>query len=149
MAMNRRSFFKIMGVAGASLLVSLGLQNSGVNRVKAERHLIPGAGGLEKIEYDDIDSDAFVGLCVRCGVCINVCPFQAIKSKEIFYPTLTNETRPKCPGYEICGVCLANCPTDALPLAFKPLGGEAGVDNSQLWDGPTPKNERDVIARNR
>jgi ferredoxin len=161
MVMNRRSFFKIMGVAGASLLVSLGLQNSGVNRVKAEKSLIPGAGDpplpvganpddpAYRTDVDKIDSDAFIGLCVRCGVCINVCPFQAIKSKEIFYPTLTRETRPKCPGYEICGVCHANCPTDALPIAFKPLGGVAGVDKSQLWDGPTPKNERDVIARNR
>ena len=153
MAMNRRSFFKIMGVAGASLLVSLGLQNSGVNRVKAEKSLIPGAGDppppSPPVDVDKIDADAFVGLCARCGVCINVCPFKAVKSKEIFYPTLTNETRSKCPGYEICGICLANCPTDALPIAFEPLGGKAGVDNSQLWDGPTPKNERDIIGRNR
>ncbi len=149
MAMNRRSFFKIMGVAGASLLVSLGLQNSGVSRVKAEKSLIPGAGGLTPEEVEDIDANGFVGFCVRCGVCINVCPFKAIKSKEIFYPTLTRETRPKCPSYEICGVCLANCPTDALALAFKPLGGTWGTEKSNMYDGPTLKHERDIIGKNR
>ena len=149
MAMNRRSFFKVLGVAGASLLVSLGLQNSGVNRVKAEKSLIPGAGGLTPEEVEDIDATGFISFCVRCGVCINVCPFKAIKSKEIFYPTLTRETRPKCPSYEICGVCLANCPTDALDLAFKPLGGTPGTEKSKMYDGPTLKNERDIIGKNR
>ena len=153
MAMNRRSFFKVLGVAGASILVSLGLQNSGVNRVKAEKSLIPGAGDppppLPKTEVEKIDANIFIGLCARCGVCINVCPFTAIKSKEIFYPTLTNETRPKCPGYEICGVCHANCPTEALPLAFEPLGGVAGTKHSKLFDGPTLRHERDIIGKNR
>ncbi len=149
MAMNRRSFMKALGVAGASLLVSLGLQNSGVNRVTAEKQFIPGAGNLEKEEYEKIDSDAFVGLCARCGVCINVCPFKAIRAKEIFYPTLTKGTRDKCPNYEICGVCLANCPTDALGTAYKPLGGTPGTEKSQLWNGPTLRNERDIIGQNR
>jgi ferredoxin len=150
MAMNRRSFFKVLGVAGASLLVSLGLQNSGVSRVKAEKSLIPGAGDpplpSPPLDVDKIDEDAFVGLCARCGVCITVCPFEAIKSKEIFYPTLTRETRPKCPSYEICGVCLANCPTDALALAFKPLGGTLGTEKSKLFNGPTLRHERDIIT---
>jgi ferredoxin len=149
MAMNRRSFMKALGVAGASILVSLGLQNSGVNRVKAEKQYIPGAGDLGPEEIDKIDSDSFVGLCARCGVCANVCPFEAIRFKDIYYPTLTKVTRQKCPGYEICGVCLANCPTDALGMAFKPLGGTPGTEKSQLWDGPTLKNEREIIGQNR
>jgi ferredoxin len=150
MAMNRRSFFKVLGVAGASILVSLGLQNSGVNRVKAEKSLIPGAGDppppLPPTDVDKIDSDAFVSFCARCGVCISVCPFKAIRAKEIFYPTLTTETRPKCPSYEICGVCLANCPTDALTAAFRPLGGKSGTPVSKLYDGPTLRSERDIIT---
>lgn len=150
MAMNRRSFFKVLGVAGASLLVSLGLQNSGVNRIKAEKSLIPGAGDpplpSPPLDVDKIDSDAFVSFCARCGVCISVCPFEAVKSKEIFYPTLTRETRPKCPSYLICGVCVANCPTDALTMAFRPLGGKPGTDPTKLYDGPTLKSERDIIT---
>ena len=81
--MNRRSFFKALGVAGASILVSVGLQNMGVNRVKAEKQYIPGAGSLSSEEVDKIDSNAFVSLCARCGICANVCPFKAIKFKEI------------------------------------------------------------------
>lgn len=140
---------KVLGVAGASLLVSLGLQNSGVNRVKAEKRYIPGAGSLTQQEVDKIDSNAFVGLCARCGICASVCPFKAIKSKEIFYPTLTKETRQKCPSYEICGVCLANCPTDALGEAYEPLGGTPGTERTKLWNGPTLRNERDIIGQNR
>lgn len=149
MAMNRRSFMKALGVAGASLLVSLGLQNSGINKVTAEKQYIPGAGSLKKDEYEKIDSDSFVGLCARCGVCANVCPFKAIKFKDIFYPTLTKATREKCPSYEVCGVCLANCPTDALSIAFEPLGGTPGTEKSQLWNGPTLRNEREIIGQNR
>ncbi len=149
MAMNRRSFVKILGVAGASLLVSLGLQNSGVNRVTAEKKYVPGAGSLEEAEYKKIDSTSFVALCARCGVCISVCPFKAIKSKEIFYPTLTKATWDKCPSYEVCGVCLANCPTDAIGVAFEPLGGTPGTEKSKLWNGPTLRNERDIIGQNR
>jgi ferredoxin len=149
MAMNRRGFLKMLGVAGASILVSLGLQSSGTNRVVNERQYIPGAGNLSPEEVKNIDSNSFVSLCARCGVCINVCPFKAIKSKEIFYPTLTKETRDKCPSYEVCGVCHANCPTDAIAMAFRPLGGQAGTERSKLYNGPTLKNERDIIARNR
>jgi ferredoxin len=152
MAMNRRSFFKIMGVAGASILVSLGLQNSGVTRVTDpnQKQFIPGAGDpplpSPPLDVDKIDSDAFVNFCARCGVCISVCPFEAIKSKEIFYPTLTPATRDKCPSYEICGVCLANCPTDALTMAFRPLGGKPGTDPTKLFNGPTLRSERDIIT---
>jgi ferredoxin len=153
MAMSRRSFMKALGVAGASILVSLGLQGSGVNRVKAEKRYIPGAGDppppSPQLDVEKIDSESFVGLCARCGVCANVCPFKAIKFKEIFYPTLTKETRHKCPSYEICGVCLANCPTDALGTAFEPLGGIPGTEKSRLWNGPTLRNERDIIGQNR
>ncbi len=155
MAMNRRSFVKALGVAGASLLVSLGLQNSGVNRVKAEKKYITGAGGsgvpgdLTPEEVQKIDSDAYVALCARCGICISVCPFKAIKSKEIFYPTLTKYTKSKCPGFRICGVCVANCPTDALDMAFEPVDGEPGTEKTRLYNGPTLRNERDIIGQNR
>ncbi len=147
MAMNRRSFVKALSVAGASLLVSLGLQSSGLNRVKAEKSLIPGAGrSLTSEEIEKIDSDSFVGLCARCGVCASVCPFKAIKFKEIFYPTLTKGTREKCPGYDVCGLCVANCPTDALAMAFRPVGKTPGAESSQLWNGPTPSDERGLIS---
>ncbi|MEE9151832.1 MAG: 4Fe-4S dicluster domain-containing protein [Thermoplasmata archaeon] len=150
MAMSRRSFAKMLGVAGASLLVSLGLQNSGVARVKAEKSLIPGAGrSLTAEDIEKIDSDAFVGLCARCGICANVCPHKVIKFKEIFYPTLTKTNREICPGYDICGLCLANCPPDALSMAFKPVGKTSGSEKSQLWNGQTLKSERLVIGENR
>lgn len=145
--MDRRSFMKALGVAGASLLVSLGLQSAGTNRVEKERQFIPGAGGnLTPQEIDKIDSEAYISLCARCGICAKVCPFEAIRYKEIYYPTLTSKTLPKCPGYETCGVCLANCPTDALGMAFEPLGGTPGTEQTKLWNGPTLKDERDILG---
>jgi ferredoxin len=150
MAMNRRAFMKILGVTGASILVSLGLQSSGVNKVKAEKELVPGAGrALSEEEIEKIDTDSFVGLCARCGVCANVCPFEIIKFKEVFYPTLTRQNREICPAYHICGVCVANCPTDALAMAYEPLGKTPGTESTQLWNGPTPTPERDLLGTKR
>ncbi len=145
MAMTRRSFMKALGVAGASLLVSLGLQSAGVNNVKAEKNLIPGAGrSLTKEDIKKIDSTSFVGLCARCGICIRTCPHKVIKSKEVFYPTLTRENREICPGYDICGVCLSNCPPDALGIAFEPVGRTPGTEKSKIWNGVTLDYDRDT-----
>lgn len=145
--MDRRAFVKAMGVAGASLLVSMGLQSVGTKRVEAEKQFIPGAGGdLTPEEIDKIDSQAYISLCARCGICIRVCPFEAIRAKEVYYPTLTNTTLPKCPGYETCGVCLANCPPDALGMAFEPLGGTSGTERTKIWNGPTLRDERDITG---
>ncbi len=115
MAVTRRSFIKIVGAAAGALLVSLGLQNATMDNIKAEH--IPGAGhppqgkragsgaGNEnqedttyKTRVDNIDASAFLAGCSRCGVCIQKCPFQAIKSESLAVPQLTNVTAAKCPG---------------------------------------------------
>lgn len=148
--MDRRSFVTALGVAAASILVSLGLQSRGTANVKLEKKFIPGAGEtghLTAAEINKIDVDGFVAACARCGVCLNVCPFSAIKSKDVAYPTLTSGTKEKCPGYDICGLCLANCPTDALSIAFEPVGRTSGTDKSNLFEGTTIRSERDIIGQ--
>jgi ferredoxin len=145
--MERRSFLTALGVAAASVLVSLGLQSRGVTNVKLQPEFIPGAGRtghLPESEIDKIDTDGFVAACARCGVCLRVCPPEAIKAKDMAYPTLTTMTKEKCPGFDDCGVCLANCPTDALSIAFESINRTSGTEKSNLIEGTTLSAERPV-----
>jgi len=113
LALSRRSFIKAAGAAAGAILVSFGLQNATVDVISAK--YIPGAGHPEtETEFeedkvyneriDKIDTQAFLAACSRCGVCIQKCPFNAIKSKSLAVPQLTEVTVRKCPGYENCGI---------------------------------------------
>jgi ferredoxin len=140
MAFNRRDFLKFSAAGGASLLMSWFINRT--NQKSVDNKDIPGAGEQGHFEpevIDEIDKDAFLGACSRCGVCIKECPFTAIRSTGWQLPLLTSETRHKCPGFDICGVCLAVCPTSALSQAFKPVekrfGFTSGVEKNPWWEG--------------
>ena len=47
-------------------------------------------------------------LCVGCGICINVCPNEAISINDV-----AAIDREKCTG---CGNCTGECPQDAISL---------------------------------
>lgn len=133
--MDRRKFIKIGGATVATGLISIGLQNAVVNENSIK--YIPGAGHTVGPEtLNKIDKDAFIGLCARCGVCAEVCPFKAIKFKGLAFPQLTDATRRKCPSYESCGICASRCPTDAINEAFKDVGVKPGTDKITWWDKP-------------
>lgn len=157
MALTRRKFIKIAGAAAGAILVSLGLQNATMDKINAK--FIPGAGHLEddksnEQEYNDrvnnINTGSFLAGCSRCGVCLQKCPFQAIKSESIAVPQLTDASARKCPGYENCGICATVCPTDCLNDAFtdfrdkfdrKPI-----IEDKPSWvEGPYDVSERDPI----
>jgi ferredoxin len=152
--LTRRKFIKIAGAAAGAVLVSLGLQNATTRNIKAEN--VPGAGhptddpdtgdGLGKSQYvkrvDAIDTSKFLAGCSRCGVCIQKCPFNAIRSESLAYPSLDNVTRRKCPGYENCGICAVVCPTDCLNDAFSDFDGETAVDKQSWVEGPYEERER-------
>lgn len=155
MALTRRSFIKIAGAAAGAILVSLGLQNATMDKINAEH--IPGAGHLEddrsnEKEYNDrvnnISTSAFLAGCSRCGVCLQKCPFQAIKSHSIAVPQLTKGTVRKCPGYENCGICATVCPTDCLNDAFSSFRNKFDkkpiIEDKPSWvEGPYEVSERD------
>ena len=150
--MNRRSFIKVGGAAVGALLVSVGMQNATMRSISAE--YVPGAGHPEPKEGEttdpeynervkNIDTDKFLAGCARCGVCLQKCPFQAIKSRSIAVPQLTDATRAKCPGYENCGICATVCPTDCLNDAFSNYDKGTAVDEKPpWWEGPYEKKER-------
>jgi ferredoxin len=140
MAIDRRDFFKFSLAAGSALLFG-GYINK-FNRDTIGPRQVPGSGEpghYDQEVLDEIDIDAFLGACSRCGVCIQECPFTAIKSTGWQIPQLTDETRQKCPGFDICGVCLAVCPPAALSQAFKPVeerfGLKPGVEKEAWWKG--------------
>lgn len=140
------------GAAAGAILVSLGLQNATMRNIQAE--YVPGAGhppngkghNSEKEAYekrvDAIDASKFLAGCSRCGVCIQKCPFNAIKSAGLAVPQLTDVSRNKCPGYENCGICAVVCPTDCLNDAFSDFDGEPKVDKPSWIEGPYEVKER-------
>ncbi len=154
MALTRRSFIKVTGAAAGAILISLGMQNATTRNIEAK--YIPGAGhppngnsqeaqdGREAYEkrVKKIDTAKFIAGCSRCGVCVQKCPFNAIKSAGIAVPLLTETSRIKCPGYENCGICAVVCPTDCLNDAFSEFDGEPSVDKPGWWEGPYEEKER-------
>ena len=151
MALTRRSFIKVVGATAGALLVSLGLQNATVRNIEAKN--VPGAGHaeleegqIEDSEYknriEHIDTTKFLAGCSRCGVCIQKCPFNAIKSETIAVPQLTDDTRRRCPGYENCGICATVCPTDCLRDAISGFEKEPPEGKPGWVEGPYEVRER-------
>ena len=148
--MKRRDFMKVGAAAGAAAL--LGWYVNRVNERTIGPAEVPGSGEVGHFSKDvlnDIDVDAYLAACARCGVCITECPFNAIKSEGWQLPQLTDGTRHKCPGYDVCGACYAVCPTSALSQAMQPLvdkhGIESGVSKAPWWQGK--KINKDLITK--
>lgn len=55
--------------------------------------------------YSSVKDD----LCVGCGVCVDICPMDAIKLKN----EIATIKKKRCIG---CGNCVAKCPSDAIKL---------------------------------
>ncbi len=147
MSLNRRSFIKVLGVTAGAGLISIGMQNATMRGVAAEN--IPGAGSptqdSEEVYQERVDSievSKFLAACSRCGVCKEVCPFEAIKFEGMAMPALTDSTRDKCPGIENCGYCAINCPPNAINAAFEDWDKEPLVGKQGWVKGPYDKAER-------
>lgn len=54
----------------------------------------------------EVDED----LCVGCGVCVSICPFDAVKKDEMGIATVDEDV---CKG---CGACAASCPMRAITM---------------------------------
>lgn len=150
MPINRRDFMKIGAAAGAAAL--FGWYVNRVNDQNIGPSQVPGSGEVGHFSKDilsEIDVVAYLGACSRCGVCITECPFTAIKSVGWQLPQLTDETRHKCPGYDVCGACYAVCPTSALSQAMEPLRSkykiESGIKKAPWWNGK--KINTDLITK--
>ena len=68
--------------------------------VKYDIPLMTSSGYIAQLDND---------ICTACGICIDVCPFNALSENEI-YAALDWEL---CMG---CGICVEQCPNEAISL---------------------------------
>lgn len=84
------------------------------------------------------EEEAFAGLCIRCGRCVEVCPYAAVRPAGWSYglaagtPLIVPQQEP-C---YLCMLCPPVCPTGALVPVATPRAvriGRAVVDREQCW----------------
>jgi ferredoxin-type protein NapG len=124
--LNRRQFLK----NGALAVVALGAVGAGANYLKHvtkinDRHLLrpPGA----------VNEEAFIYACIKCGLCVQICPIEAVKLADISdglsYGTPYIDPREQACDFSCDAMqCVETCPTAALDfIPFKNVGEEALV----------------------
>ncbi|WP_051904386.1 4Fe-4S dicluster domain-containing protein [Hippea jasoniae] len=106
--MERRDFVKFLGVTVAGTAIGVGvtpiLSKSGYKLLRP-----PGA----------IDEKEFLGACIKCGLCVQICPVNCIKLADIdeglSYQTPYIDARTNACDFSCKGVqCVLVCPTYAL-----------------------------------
>ena len=65
----------------------------------------------DEMEIEGIISQVDEDKCIACGMCITICPFDAIKFNEDKSKVIVNAV--KCHG---CGLCAGECPERAIEL---------------------------------
>ena len=72
------------------------------------------------LKLDAEDSQLLKGFCVMCQKCVDICPVDVIGVPGVKEPA-SRVIEPEGPVYiddcKGCGVCLAECPTDAITLS--------------------------------
>ena len=124
--LDRRQFFK----TGAIALGSLAIVGAGAAYLKSnKKNEIPATNFLRP--PGAIDEDIFVAECIKCGLCVQICPIQAIKLADIDsgldYGTPFIEVRNQACDFSCDSLqCVETCPTAVLDFKqFKRVGEEA------------------------
>jgi len=125
---GRRMLISTIGVS----VVAVGLLRLGLIKKTARAFLLRPPGVLEE--------DKFLSTCVRCGVCMQVCPTQTIQA-DISLSGIEGMATPILvprKGYcaYTCNICGQNCPVQAIPslsLEEKRLTkiGTASIDQTR------------------
>jgi ferredoxin-type protein NapG len=119
---NRRQFFKAGAIATVSI-AAIGAGASLIQKYKtdnASKKLLrpPGA----------IDEDQFLYACIKCGLCVQICPIQAIElagiNESLSYGTPYINARDQACDFSCDSLqCAETCPTAALNFVqFKDAG---------------------------
>ena len=140
---NRRQFLK----NGAVATVALGAVGIGANYLKKlnvenSKTLLrpPGA----------IDENEFIYACIKCGLCVQICPIEAVKlagiSDGLSYGTPYIDPRKQACDFSCDAMqCIETCPTSALNfIPFKQAGEDAFVSYEK--ENPNPGADYNPIA---
>ena len=89
-----------------------------------------------EISIEAITSECMTDLCTFCGICVKVCPFNAIRGGDPKAKTPAEVIEAMCKG---CGTCAAECNFDALIMKhFEDAQINAMID-SMFEDDPMEK----------
>ncbi len=66
-----------------------------------------------KVEVEPIVSHVDQDTCIGCGICVSLCPFQAIQMHKIDNKRKAETIAASC---KACGICAAHCPTFAISM---------------------------------
>lgn len=140
---NRRQFLK----NGAVAVVALGAVGVGANYLKnlntenAKTLLRPPGA---------VDEDEFIYACIKCGLCVQICPIEAVKlagiSEGLSYGTPYIDPYAQACDFSCDAMqCIETCPTSALDfIPFKKAGEEAYVTYQK--ENPIPGPDFNPIA---
>jgi len=137
---SRRQFIKSAGIAAAGLALlggGVGYYNkvNGPKFTRQPRFLRPPGA---------IDEETFIYACIKCGLCVQICPVEAIKladlNKGLDYGTPYIDVREQACDFSCDSLqCVETCPTAVLDFTpFELAGGEALKEYSQTHDATKP-----------
>ena len=124
---NRRQFLK----NGAVAVAALGAVGVGVNYLK---HFSEENNNTLLRPPGAVDENDFIYACIKCGLCVQICPVEAIKlasiSDGLSYGTPYINTREQACDFSCDAMqCVETCPTAALDfLPFKNAGENALIE---------------------
>ena len=90
----------------------------------------------DMINIEAITSECFTDLCTSCGICVNVCPFNAIQGADAKLGTPAEVIEALCKG---CGTCAAECNFDALSMKHFEDSQITTMIDSMLDENPMDK----------
>ncbi len=106
---NRREFVRKMTGLGVLGMVGAAGVVGGPYLKSTERRLRPPGA---------VDEDEFLGLCIKCGQCLQVCPYDSIKLEDIDGKAAVGMAyiEPRERGCYLCEAfpCILACPSGAL-----------------------------------
>ena len=126
--LDRRQFFK----TGAIALGSLAIVGVGAKYLKSnKKNDIPDTNILRP--PGAIDEEIFLSECIKCGLCVQICPIQAIKLADIDagldYGTPYIEVRNQACDFSCDSLqCVETCPTAVLDFQQFKRVGEAAIE---------------------